>query len=41
MYRGQIIAVVNAADVTKEQVGLLMAGVPLEEAVSKSDSDER
>ncbi len=38
MYRGQIIAVVNAADVTKEQVGLLMAGVTLEEAVSQHDS---
>ncbi len=38
MYRGQIIAVVNAADVTKEQVGLLMAGVTLEEAVSQHDN---
>ena len=40
MYRGQIIAVVNAADVTKEQVGLLMAGVSLEEAVGKSGSSD-
>jgi simple sugar transport system ATP-binding protein len=40
MYRGQIIAVVNAADVTKEQVGLLMAGVPLEDAVSQSDNSD-
>ncbi len=40
MYRGQIIAVVNAADVTKEQVGLLMAGVPLDEAVTSDGSGE-
>jgi len=30
MYRGEIIDVVDAKDVTKEQVGLLMAGVVLE-----------
>ena len=27
MYRGKIIAVVNADEVTKEQVGLMMAGI--------------
>ena len=32
MYRGEIIDVVEAKDVTKEQVGLLMAGVVLEKA---------
>jgi simple sugar transport system ATP-binding protein len=31
MYRGKIMAVVEADQVTKEQVGLLMAGVPLEQ----------
>lgn len=33
MYRGEIIAIVNAKDVTKEQVGLMMAGV-VENAVA-------
>lgn len=33
MYRGEIIAIVNAQDVTKEQVGLMMAGV-VENAVA-------
>jgi simple sugar transport system ATP-binding protein len=33
MYRGAIIAVLNASDVTKEQVGLLMAGVAIDDAV--------
>jgi len=32
MYRGEVVAVVDADDVTKEQVGLLMAGVVSEEA---------
>lgn len=30
MYRGKIIAIVSSAEVTKEEVGLLMAGVQLE-----------
>ena len=34
MYRGEIVAVVNADDVTKEQVGLLMAGVVSEDAAA-------
>ena len=34
MYRGEIIDVVDAKDVTKEQVGLLMAGVVSEKASS-------
>lgn len=34
MFRGEIVAVVNAKDVSKEQVGLLMAGVVAEEAGS-------
>jgi len=34
MYRGEIVAVVNADDVTKEQIGLLMAGVVTEDATS-------
>ncbi len=33
MYRGVIIAVLNASDVTKEQVGLLMAGVVTDDVV--------
>lgn len=32
MYRGQIVAIVPAVDITKEYIGLLMAGVPLEQA---------
>ncbi len=35
MYRGEIIDVVNAHEVTKEQVGLLMAGVVSEKASSE------
>jgi simple sugar transport system ATP-binding protein len=33
MYSGQIVAVVNADDISKEEVGLLMAGTPLEEVI--------
>jgi simple sugar transport system ATP-binding protein len=33
MYDGQITALVDASDVTKEQVGLLMAGTPLDEVL--------
>jgi ABC-type uncharacterized transport system ATPase subunit len=32
MYRGQIVAIVPAAEATKDYIGLLMAGVPPEEA---------
>ncbi len=32
MYRGQIVAVVPAAEATKEYIGLLMAGIPPEKA---------
>jgi simple sugar transport system ATP-binding protein len=32
MYRGKIVAVLNADEVSKEYVGLLMAGVPVEQA---------
>ncbi|MCP4428841.1 MAG: ATP-binding cassette domain-containing protein [Chloroflexi bacterium] len=39
MYRGEIIAVVNAADVTKEQVGLLMAGVMSDEAAESNQME--
>jgi simple sugar transport system ATP-binding protein len=34
MYRGAIVAIVNADEVTKEQVGLLMAGVVTEDVVA-------
>jgi simple sugar transport system ATP-binding protein len=30
MYRGEIVAVLDAKEVTKEQIGLLMAGVQSE-----------
>jgi simple sugar transport system ATP-binding protein len=32
MYRGKIVAIVPAAEATKDYIGLLMAGVPPEEA---------
>ncbi|MCJ7512885.1 MAG: ABC transporter ATP-binding protein [Anaerolineales bacterium] len=32
MYRGKIVAILNAEEVSKAYVGLLMAGVPLEQA---------
>jgi general nucleoside transport system ATP-binding protein len=32
MYRGKIVAIVDAADATKEFIGLMMAGIPLEQA---------
>ena len=32
MYRGRIVAILNADQVSKEYVGLLMAGVPVEQA---------
>jgi len=32
MYRGKIVAILNADQVSKEYVGLLMAGVPVEQA---------
>jgi simple sugar transport system ATP-binding protein len=32
MYRGKFVAIVNADEVSKEYVGLLMAGVPVEQA---------
>lgn len=34
MYRGQIVRVVNAGDVTKEQLGLMMAGISGEKLIS-------
>jgi len=37
MYRGVIIAVLNASEVTKEQVGLLMAGVAIDDAVQRDN----
>jgi hypothetical protein len=35
MYRGKITAVISSEEATKEFVGLLMAGVPLDEAASR------
>ncbi len=35
IFKGQFTAVVDAADVTKEQVGLMMAGASLEEALEQ------
>ncbi|MEM7336528.1 MAG: ABC transporter ATP-binding protein [Chloroflexota bacterium] len=35
MYDGELVAIVNAGDVTKEQVGLLMAGGELEAVLKK------
>lgn len=40
MYRGKITAILPADQVTKEQVGLLMAGVPLEQALQKAPAAE-
>lgn len=36
MYRGQIVAIVPAVNITKEYIGLLMAGVPAEQAQRQS-----
>ncbi|HZY42760.1 MAG TPA: heme ABC transporter ATP-binding protein, partial [Anaerolineae bacterium] len=36
MYRGKIVATVDAKSATREQLGLLMAGVPVEQALSKN-----
>jgi ABC-type uncharacterized transport system ATPase subunit len=35
MYRGKIVAIISAEEATKQFIGLLMAGVPLEEAQQK------
>lgn len=40
MYRGKITAILPADQVTKEQVGLLMAGVPLDQALQKAPAPE-
>ncbi|MEM9773293.1 MAG: ABC transporter ATP-binding protein [Chloroflexota bacterium] len=40
MFDGRITAMVNADDVTKEQVGLLMAGSSLEEVMANSGGEE-
>ncbi len=36
MYRGKIVATVDSKTATREQLGLLMAGVPIEEALAKA-----
>ena len=41
MYRGKIVADLPNKDVTKEQVGLMMAGIPLEEALSSEGEREK
>ncbi|TLN21302.1 ATP-binding cassette domain-containing protein, partial [bacterium] len=40
MYRGKIVAIIPADEVTKEQVGLLMAGVSFEQAIQQAVSTE-
>ncbi|NOX63537.1 MAG: ABC transporter ATP-binding protein [Chloroflexi bacterium] len=40
MYRGKFTAVVDANDVSKEQVGLMMAGSSLEEALTQAPGPE-
>lgn len=40
MYRGKIVAVVDSAEATKEMIGLLMAGVRLEEARARGVTAE-
>lgn len=40
MYRGKVIAVVNAKDVTKETLGLLMAGV-IPEKIERAAGEEQ
>jgi len=39
MYHGRIMAILPADGVTREQLGLLMAGVPLERALAPADVD--
>jgi simple sugar transport system ATP-binding protein len=41
MYRGEIVDIVSAATVSKEYLGLLMAGIKPEEAVKTSSKDEK
>ena len=41
MYRGQIVDIVPAANVSKEYLGLLMAGVKLEDAVKSAPKQEK
>jgi simple sugar transport system ATP-binding protein len=41
MYRGKIIADLPNKDVTKEQVGLMMAGIPPEEALKLNNQREK
>jgi len=36
MYRGKIVATVDSKTATREQLGLLMAGVPIEEALAQA-----
>jgi len=38
MYEGHIIGVVERDQVTVEQIGLMMAGIPMNEAVQRSES---
>ena len=40
MYRGKIVAIIPAEEVTKEQVGLLMAGVSYEQAMQQAPAAE-
>jgi simple sugar transport system ATP-binding protein len=35
MYRGKIVAIISAEEATKAFIGLLMAGIPLDEAREK------
>jgi ABC-type uncharacterized transport system ATPase subunit len=41
MYRGQIVDIVPAANVSKEYLGLLMAGVKLEDAVKSAPKQDK
>ena len=41
MYRGRIVAIVPARDSTKEFIGLLMAGVPLDEARKQTQKPDQ
>jgi len=41
MYRGEIVEIVPAASVTKEYLGLLMAGIKPEDAVKAASKTEK
>jgi ABC-type uncharacterized transport system ATPase subunit len=41
MYRGEIVAIISSEEATKEQIGLLMAGIEPEKAKKKKTSKSK